>query len=363
MELNDPGKPARPSDSEDADVSSDSLDPSPLTGEDRGQEVGQAGEAVREAVISPPSPRAGGRFRQAARGLAVGLLVVAVSGVVFLVTSGIVLFAAVLVSAGFDPSVLRDPARVRDALEQVTASRIGFLVMVVVPQLTLIAPAVGAAALSRAPILSRLGLVGGHWPWWAWGAAAISAPLVGMISGVVVDLFMDQSPQLEQMSEIFREHGRTGFLIPLALLIGLTPAVCEELLFRGFLQTGLTRSLGPVGGIGVASVLFAVFHFDPVHVISVFPIGLYLGWVSWRSGSLFPAMLAHFVNNFVSVLAVVFAPEGETDVLALPSAIFSLGILTAGALGLAAVAAASVWYGRPDPAGASPAGSLGSRAG
>jgi membrane protease YdiL (CAAX protease family) len=86
---------------------------------------------------------------------------------------------------------------------------------------------------------------------------------------------------------------------------------------------------------------------DFVHIVAVFPLGLFLGFVSWRSGSIFPAMLGHFVNNVISVIAVVLAPHGETDVLALPIAMVSLSVMGTGIIGLIAVVALSVRYGRP----------------
>jgi hypothetical protein len=110
----------------------------------------------------------------------------------------------------------------------------------------------------------------------------------------------------------------------------------------------LARSFGPLVGITVASLLFAAFHLDLVHVVAVFPLGLFLGWVAWQSGSLFPAMLGHFVNNAISVIAVVLAPEAEPDVLALPAITFTLAILALGVIGMAAVSVASVAYRRPE---------------
>jgi membrane protease YdiL (CAAX protease family) len=159
---------------------------------------------------------------------------------------------------------------------------------------------------------------------------------------------MTESASLKMMSDVFRNHGQTGFVIPLALMIGATPAICEELLFRGYLQTRLVKSAGPAIGIIIASILFAVFHMDFVHVIAVFPLGLFLGWISWRSASLFPAMIGHFVNNVISVLAVVYAPEEQADVLAIPAIIVSLSIIGLGMIGMAVVIVASVLYGRPD---------------
>jgi len=60
-----------------------------------------------------------------------------------------------------------------------------------------------------------------------------------------------------------------------------------------------------------------------------------------------PAMLGHFVNNVVSVVAVVLAPEAEPNSLALPAVAFTVAILAAGILGMAAVSVASVLYGKP----------------
>ena len=272
------------------------------------------------------------------------LAISALSLGLFLITSGIMALVALFVVHGkVTREILSDPK----SLELVSQSRIGLFIVVVIPQIALVIPSLLAAACSAVPMRQRLGLVRGHWPLWAWLAAAAATPLVGMVSGVVVGLFLEESDTLKQMTQIFREHGQNGFLLPLAFMIGATPAFCEELLFRGYVQTRLTRSFGPLVGIVVASFLFAAFHLDLVHVIAVFPLGLFLGWIAWQSGSLFPAMMGHFVNNVISVVAVVLAPEADVDVLALPAITFTLAILATGVLGMAAVSVASVIYGGP----------------
>lgn len=284
-------------------------------------------------AVSPPPPRAWTAF--AIAGISLG---------VFLVGSLVMALVAIWVVHGeVTVALLRDEA----SFQTVSQSRIGLFILVVIPQFSLVAPTIIAALLSPRPARERLGLVRGHWPIWAWLAAAAATPLVGLMSGLITSLFMEESESLKQMSGIFREHGQQGFLIPLALMIGATPAICEELLFRGYIQTRLARSFGPAIGIIVASGLFAAFHLDFVHVVAVFPLGLFLGWLAWKSGSIFPAMLAHFVNNVLSVVAVVFAPEGQTDVLSLPTVAVSLMVISAGIVGMTAVVAASILYRRP----------------
>ncbi len=272
------------------------------------------------------------------------LAVATVSLAGFLFFSGLMLLVALLAVHGrLDLQLLRDP----DSFQAVSESRLGLLLVIVIPQLALLVAPVAAGILSPIPTRRRLGLVRGHWPLWGWVAAAMATPLIGLASSLIVGMFVEESETLKTMTEIFRGHGRSGFLVPLALMIGLTPAICEELLFRGYIQTRLTRTAGPAMGIVIASMLFAAFHMDTVHIIAVFPLGLYLGFIAWRSGSLFPAILGHFVNNVTSVIAVVFAPAGETDVLALPIAMVSLSVIGTGIIGLVAVIALSVYYGRP----------------
>lgn len=309
-----------------------------------GSAVAAAGPRDGTVIVERPAgerPTAGRRALEAFKGLAVLVL----AGVLFLVASIVMTAAAALLVVGeFDLAQLRNP----DVIQRTFESRLGLLLVVVLPQFALVAPPVLAALLSSQSTRRRLGLVRGRWPLPVWAAAAVAAPLVGMVSGVIVSMFFEQSAQLEEMSEIFRGHGQSGFLIPLALMIGATPAICEELLFRGYLQNRLCYSFGPLLGILFASLAFAVFHMDFVHVVAVFPLGLFLGWVTWHSGSLIPAMLAHFVNNVVSVVAVVLAPEGEPDMLALPGALFALAIFSLGLLGLATVTITAWVYGRPE---------------
>ncbi|TWU44090.1 CAAX amino terminal protease self- immunity [Novipirellula aureliae] len=272
------------------------------------------------------------------------LAVVGISLGVFLFVSFVATFLAFFIVHGSpSPAMFADPANTTKVFE----SRVGMVLLILVPQCSMIIPPLIAAYLSPVEMRKRLSLVRGHWPIWVWIAAAFATPLVGMVSSMIVGSFMQDSESLKQMSEAFRFHGKTGFLIPIAFLIGATPAICEELLFRGYVQTRLNQSWGPLLGILVSSFLFAAFHMDFVHIIAVFPIGLYLGWLSWRSGSLFPAMLAHFVNNFISVVAVTLAPAEQAEMVGAPTVAIFLVILGMGVLGVTTVIMASIYFGRP----------------
>ncbi|MEL7265552.1 MAG: CPBP family intramembrane glutamic endopeptidase, partial [Planctomycetota bacterium] len=182
----------------------------------------------------------------------------------------------------------------------------------------------------------RLGLVRGRWPIWSWFSAAAMTPVIAVIAGMLGSLFLEESESLKEMSETFRQHGKNGFLFPMMILIGGTPGLCEELLFRGYVQTRLVK-FSAVMGVIVASVLFAAAHMDLTHSLTVLPLGLYLGWVSYRSGSLFPAMLGHFVNNAMAVFLLIAgtdAQAGENVVLFGCGVVFILMMSIAGCCGM-----------------------------
>ena len=235
----------------------------------------------------------------------------------------------------FGPAGAQQPGVMR----KLAGTPAGFLALVVLPQFALIVPAMVAAIASPLGTRERLGLVRGGWPIWAWLAAAMAAPVVGIVSGSVLSLVLEQSESLKQMGDSFRAVGRGWFGWVVALAVGMVPAICEEILFRGYAQTRLVRSFPPVVGILIASALFAAFHLDFVHAITVFPLGVYLGVISYRSGSLFPAMMGHFLNNFISVSFMVFGMLDESGNLPDPPnpavAASAMAVMIGGLMGVA----------------------------
>jgi membrane protease YdiL (CAAX protease family) len=86
-----------------------------------------------------------------------------------------------------------------------------------------------------------------------------------------------------------------------ATLIVLTcvfPAVLEELAMRGLVQHWLQAAIRPAKALVVASALFAVLHFSVLSAPYLFAVGALLGWVKWRTGSLYGPMLIHFLHNY-----------------------------------------------------------------
>lgn len=119
------------------------------------------------------------------------------------------------------------------------------------------------------------------------------------------------------------------------LVLGLLPGVCEELFFRGLVFAGLRR-LGVRTGLVLTAVCFGVAHASIYRLLPTLTMGLILGVVRWRTGSIVCSMIVHTVNNgLIATLAqkpdlvrlVGLSPQGT--MAEGPTAIGSFMLLTA----------------------------------
>jgi membrane protease YdiL (CAAX protease family) len=92
------------------------------------------------------------------------------------------------------------------------------------------------------------------------------------------------------------------------VVTAIIPAICEEFFVHGVLQSEYSRFGGGVSGILVSAFVFSLIHFDLQYFIIYLAAGLVLGVVTHMTGSVFPAMLMHLVNN----LAAVFLSDTMT---------------------------------------------------
>lgn len=91
-------------------------------------------------------------------------------------------------------------------------------------------------------------------------------------------------------------------LLVVFLVVALTPAVCEEFLFRGLIQKNLTLATTKTKGFVWTGIIFAVYHLNPFLLVPLIALGIYLGFLRARSGTIVIPMIAHFTNNFASVI-------------------------------------------------------------
>ena len=92
----------------------------------------------------------------------------------------------------------------------------------------------------------------------------------------------------------------TGEFIFVLFAIAVTPAICEEVFFRGYVQRTFERTLG-WKSILLVGVLFGLFHMQPLGLLFLSGLGFVFGFFYFASKSLLPGMVAHCTNNAIAV--------------------------------------------------------------
>jgi sodium transport system permease protein len=169
-------------------------------------------------------------------------------------------------------------------------------------------------------------------------AAVAGAVLIGSSAWLVVGLLAEWVlPPPKELVDKLRDvitpaQGRGAFALAL-LLTAVTPAVCEEALFRGPILRGLrTRFSAPAAAI-ITGLLFGLFHLSVWRLLPTAIIGFFLSMIALSADSIVPAMIAHFANN-ACIIAIAVASSGHDD--GAMSTKLRLALVALGTAGLAA---------------------------
>lgn len=145
------------------------------------------------------------------------------------------------------------------------------------------------------------------------GGALMSIGLVvvnTVLTAGLMSLFPESTANVETaFSNILGDNVAAVFLV-----IALTPAICEEMLFRGVILHSLKAKYRAPSAIVITAALFGLYHMSLVKFIPTGLIGLLCCIVVWKTGSVYPAMLMHFINNAISVI-ITYYPEQVEKIL------------------------------------------------
>ncbi len=127
------------------------------------------------------------------------------------------------------------------------------------------------------------------------------------------------------------------------VVVALVPAVCEEVLFRGLVQRSFEERFGGISAAVLAGFIFGLYHLNPFGVVPLVSLGIFFGYVVFRSGSLPLAVTAHFFNNFIACTALYL--HYDDDFVAMkPGGGASTDLLVVNFLFFAAVFATSLYF-------------------
>ena len=96
-------------------------------------------------------------------------------------------------------------------------------------------------------------------------------------------------------------------VVLLILIVGVGAPIVEEIFYRGLLQRSLVRLTSVPVGIGIASLIFGVVHFQLLQLPALALAGVLFGVLAHRAGRLGPAIMAHLVFNMTAVVVLLLA--------------------------------------------------------
>lgn len=127
-------------------------------------------------------------------------------------------------------------------------------------------------------------------------------------------------------------------------VIALTPALCEEVLFRGAVQYSFEKKMRLRWSFLLSGAIFSFFHLNPVTFIPLALLGVYFSVLTWRGESLGYAVAAHATNNTIAVVAMYFFQSENLLPVDAASGAPSLGMYAASGSIALTVFAVCVWY-------------------
>ncbi len=149
-----------------------------------------------------------------------------------------------------------------------------------------------------------------------WLGVLIGVPAGLLLAGALFQLMQFVIPVPQETLETFGQ-GLMPEHIPfwqLFIFLALIPGITEELTFRGVLLHGLRRRFGPVGLALVVGLIFGVFHFALFRIPTTAMLGMILTAVTLMTGSIFPAVVWHILNNglafYLGTAEIEFGGEG-----------------------------------------------------
>ena len=174
------------------------------------------------------------------------------------------------------------------------------------------------------------------WCWWmgrmtfdaGGGARPINQPRFGKLGAfgflllaalallaltVVIDPTTSFIPMPDAIKAVFEKAFVDSPLWDMILSTCILAPLLEEFLCRGMMLRGMLDRMKPWKAITWSALIFAVMHLNPWQSIPAFLIGLFLGWVYWRTRCLWATIFLHCFNNSLSTVLSCLMPDLPVD--------------------------------------------------
>ena len=125
----------------------------------------------------------------------------------------------------------------------------------------------------------------------------------------IAQLVLQLPDQFTKIQEVLTIRDLLSAVFIIGVVIIIAPLI-EEMIFRGFFQRILEYRLKDVTKAVLYSALtFAIIHFNPWWAVQIYIIAVFMGYVAWRTNSIWIPFIIHAINNGA---AVWFAHQSES---------------------------------------------------
>jgi membrane protease YdiL (CAAX protease family) len=111
---------------------------------------------------------------------------------------------------------------------------------------------------------------------------------------------------LEETYRVLIQARSPGEFLIVVITVALVPAISEEFLFRGLVQRSFEEAAGGIRAAIIAGIIFGAYHLNPFGLAPLVALGVFFGFIVYRSENILLAVTAHFFNNFIACSAIYF---------------------------------------------------------
>jgi uncharacterized protein len=149
----------------------------------------------------------------------------------------------------------------------------------------------------------------------AFTAFPVGIAIIGSLLMIPLHIAIDPIVALFPVPESLKDILEGIYENPVASIttVAIAAPILEEILFRGIILHGFLKNYGASFSIAFSSLLFALIHGNVAQGLGAFLMGLFMGWLYWKTKSLYLPILLHFINNSISCVAMLMVPREEID--------------------------------------------------
>ncbi len=141
-------------------------------------------------------------------------------------------------------------------------------------------------------------------PIWIWGSmAALSIVLFLHVGWILTFRIYEFQPEIFKTARYLNDYP-AWMSWSMILMASLVAGICEEIGYRGYMQKPLEQKYGPIIGISITSLVFAVAHLHQAWAsgifFGIFIISFMIGYLAYSTNSLLPGIIAHVTFDIIN---------------------------------------------------------------